>query len=221
VLGDADVLVVSLPLTNETRGRIGARELSLMKPDAILILISRAAIVDEDALYEHLRSTPSFSAGIDAWWQEPRGQGTFAPRRPFLDLPNVVGSPHNSAITGGSLAAAARYAAANVARFLRSEPVHHLVDRTGYPATATSRKGRRSCDNRTGGKPVHTKLLYDKDPRTVAAVFDSDDEAFDGLVSAARERALKGAGLTGIGGFRSATSTPTPASTARSRSTSR
>jgi uncharacterized protein len=51
---------------------------------------------------------------------------------------------------------------------------------------------------------MRTKLLYDKDPRTVAAVFDTDDEAADGLVSAAREHALHAASVTGIGGFRSA-----------------
>jgi uncharacterized protein len=51
---------------------------------------------------------------------------------------------------------------------------------------------------------MRTKLLDDKDPQTVAAVFDTDDEAFDGLVGAAREHALQAASLTGIGGFRSA-----------------
>ena len=132
VLTTADVLVVSLPLTRATRGLIGQRELGLMKPDAILVNVARAAIVDEDALYEHLRRNPSFSAGIDAWWQEPRGRGAFVTRRPFLDLPNVLGSPHSSAITADSLAAAARQAADNVARHLRGDPAHHLVDRSDY-----------------------------------------------------------------------------------------
>jgi predicted DNA-binding protein with PD1-like motif len=50
---------------------------------------------------------------------------------------------------------------------------------------------------------MQTKLLYDKDPRTVAAVFDTGDEAADGLASAAREHALQAASLTGIGGFSS------------------
>jgi phosphoglycerate dehydrogenase-like enzyme len=94
--------------------------------------VARAAIVDEDALYEHLRRNPSFSAGIDAWWQEPHRTGAFATRRPFLELPNVLGSPHNSGITPGSLAAAARTAAANVARHLRGERAQHLVDRRDY-----------------------------------------------------------------------------------------
>jgi glycerate dehydrogenase len=132
LLGSADILVVSIPLTRATRGLIGRRELSLMQPDAILVNVARAAIVDEDALYEHLQDNPAFSAGIDAWWQEPHGSGSFATRQPFLDLPNVLGSPHNSAITADSLAAAAREAAANVARHLRGEPARHLVDRSDY-----------------------------------------------------------------------------------------
>jgi phosphoglycerate dehydrogenase-like enzyme len=132
LLEAADVVVISLPLTRTTRGLIGRRELGRMKRDAILVNVARAAIVDEDALYEHLRANPSFSAGIDTWWQEPREGGTFTTRHPFLDLPNVIGSPHNSALTPGALAAAARYAADNIARYLRGEPVEHLIDRSEY-----------------------------------------------------------------------------------------
>jgi phosphoglycerate dehydrogenase-like enzyme len=131
VLSAADVLVVSLPLTRATRGLIGRHELSLMKPDAILVNVARAAILDEDALYEHLERTPTFSAGIDAWWQEPH-HGGFATRRPFFDLPNLLGSPHNSGITAGSLVEAARQAARNIARHLRGEPTQHLVHRRDY-----------------------------------------------------------------------------------------
>lgn len=134
VLGAADILVVSMPLTRTTHGLVGRRELSLMKPDAILVNLARAAIIDEDALYAHLERNPAFSAGIDAWWQEPRGQGAFATRRPFLSLPNVIGSPHNSAIVAGSLTEAAARAADNVARHLRAEPVRNLVDRSDYVA---------------------------------------------------------------------------------------
>jgi phosphoglycerate dehydrogenase-like enzyme len=134
LLGEADIVVVSLPLTRATDGLIGRRELSRMKPDAILVNVARAAIIDEDALYEHLESNPSFSAGIDAWWQEPRGQGAFATRRPFLELPNVIGSPHNSAIVAGSLTESAARAAENVVRHLRGEPVRNLVDRSDYLA---------------------------------------------------------------------------------------
>jgi phosphoglycerate dehydrogenase-like enzyme len=134
LLREADIVLVSLPLTRATDGLIGRRELSLMKPDAILVNVARAAIIDEDALYEHLESNLSFSAGIDAWWQEPRGQGAFATRRPFLELPNVTGSPHNSAMVAGSLTESAARAADNVARHLRGEPVRNLVARSDYLA---------------------------------------------------------------------------------------
>ena len=136
LLAVADAIVITLPLTRSTRGLIGRRELELMKPEAILVNPARGAIVDEDALYEHLRGHPSFSAGIDAWWQEPRRHGSFATRRPFFELPNLLGSPHNSAITRGSLAAAAATAAENVRDFLRGEAPRHLVDRREYAAQA-------------------------------------------------------------------------------------
>jgi phosphoglycerate dehydrogenase-like enzyme len=132
LLSSADILVVSLPLTRATDGLIGRRELALMKPEAILVNVARAAIIEEDALYEHLERTPSFSAGIDAWWQEPWGRGSFATRRPFLTLPNVIGSPHNSAVVAGSFIQAAGRAAANVARHLRGEPARNLVDPSDY-----------------------------------------------------------------------------------------
>jgi phosphoglycerate dehydrogenase-like enzyme len=135
VLAAADVLVVALPLTTATRGLIGARELALMKDTAIIVVVSRAAIVDERALYEHLRGHPAFGAGIDAWWHEPgtAGPGSgFSTAYPFLDLPNVIGSPHNSGVVPGVLPSAARQAAMNVRRYLRGEAVTGVVRRADY-----------------------------------------------------------------------------------------
>jgi phosphoglycerate dehydrogenase-like enzyme len=132
VLTAADVLVVSAPLTNRTRGLIGARELALMKPTAILVNVARGAIIDEQALYDHLRAHPDFCAGIDAWWQEPRGGKPFSTAYPFFGLPNVLGSPHNSGVVAGVLPAAAAMAAANVKRHLRGEPVTGVMRREDY-----------------------------------------------------------------------------------------
>jgi phosphoglycerate dehydrogenase-like enzyme len=148
-LEGADILVISLPLTIATRGLIAERELSLMKQDGILVNVGRAAIVDEDALYGYLKSHPNFRAGIDVWWDEPRPGERFAPRLPFLELPNVLGSPHNSTITKTALADSAREAAANVVRALRGEPVQHVVDRNEYVD-----RGSRPSAARRGDRPT-------------------------------------------------------------------
>jgi phosphoglycerate dehydrogenase-like enzyme len=132
VLADADVLVIALPLTRTTRGLIGARELGLMKPAAILVNVGRAAIVDERALYEHLRDQPEFCAGLDAWWREPGPGKEFSTGYPFFDLPNLIGSPHNSGVTDGALQVGAVKAAENVRRFLKGEAVTGLVRREDY-----------------------------------------------------------------------------------------
>ncbi|HET9895736.1 MAG TPA: 2-hydroxyacid dehydrogenase [Streptosporangiaceae bacterium] len=132
VLAAADVLVISLPMTKATRGLIGARELALMKPQAIIVNVARGAIIDEHALYEHLARNRCFGAGIDAWWHEPRPDAGFSTSYPFFSLPNFIGSPHNSGIAPGTLARASRKAAENALRYLRGEPVTGVMRREDY-----------------------------------------------------------------------------------------
>ena len=88
--------------------------------------------LDEQALYAHLAANPRFSAAIDAWWDEPRGGGQFHTNYPFFELPNVLGSPHNSGDVPGIEEFAARRAAENVRRFLRGEPVSGVARRADY-----------------------------------------------------------------------------------------
>ena len=132
VLAAADVLVISLPLTLATRGLIGQRELALLKPTAIVVNVARGAIIDQGALYQYLRAHPQAGAGIDTWWSEPTGDAPFRTDYPFLELPNVIGSPHNSSIVEGTMLSAARLAAENVRRYLRGEAIKGVVNRADY-----------------------------------------------------------------------------------------
>ncbi len=132
VLRACDVVVLCLPLTRATRGLIGKEELAWMKPDAILVNVARGAILDEEALYTHLKDHPTFLAGIDTWWEEPLRGGTFRIGYPFLELPNVLGSPHNSALVSHVISDAARQAAENVKHFLKGEKVIGIVRREDY-----------------------------------------------------------------------------------------
>jgi glycerate dehydrogenase len=133
LLRRCDGLVISAPLTPETRGRIGRDELETMTADAFLINVSRGEIVDQRALYEHLESNPAFQAGLESWWVEPVRHGEFTVEYPFLELPNVIGCPHNSAMVPGVRTRGIRHATANVRGAIESGTLGNVVDRErGY-----------------------------------------------------------------------------------------
>lgn len=100
LLPEAQVLVITLPLTEETRGVIGADELAALPPRAVLVNIGRGPIVDERALYEALRDNVLGAAGLDVWYRYPKTddqQSDCPPSEyPFHELDNVVMSPHRA-----------------------------------------------------------------------------------------------------------------------------
>jgi len=94
LLRQADLVSIHCPLTEKTRGLIGARQLALMKPDAYLLNTARGGIVDEDALYEALKNRRIAGAALDCFAQEP----VTSPHR-FGELDNVLLAPHSIAWT--------------------------------------------------------------------------------------------------------------------------
>jgi phosphoglycerate dehydrogenase-like enzyme len=128
VLQRSDYLLVSMPATPDTIGCINRRRLGLMKSTAFLINVSRAEIVDEDALYEALAQRSIAGAALDVWYRYPRQPGPTAPATlPFYELPNVLMTPHVSGWTDGMLEARAKLIAENIRRVANGETRLNLV----------------------------------------------------------------------------------------------
>jgi phosphoglycerate dehydrogenase-like enzyme len=89
LLEQADVVSLHAPVTRETTGMIGARELALLGGEGYLVNTARAALVDEGALVEALREGAIAGAALDVFWKEP-----IPPGHPLFDLGNVVLTPH-------------------------------------------------------------------------------------------------------------------------------
>jgi phosphoglycerate dehydrogenase-like enzyme len=128
LLGRSDVVVICAPLTAETRGLIGARELALMKPSAYLINVGRGASVDEAALARALAERRIAGAAVDVFAQEPPPAGN-----PLYAVEDVIVSPHVSGFLPSYDDRCADLFAENLRRYLAGEPLLNLVDRArGY-----------------------------------------------------------------------------------------
>lgn len=123
ILADAQLVVLTLPYTHLTHELIGARELAMLRPDAILVNVARGEIIDQKALYDHLRAHPACKAGLESWWVEPLRHGRFELAFPLLTLPNLLASPHNSFNVPEWPRLSLEGAFANAGRFLRGEAI--------------------------------------------------------------------------------------------------
>ena len=128
----ADAIIECRPLPRETRATLDRSVLERMKPDAVLVNVGRAGTVHEADLFAHLSTHPLFRAALDVWWQEDFERGTVGSAFPFVELPNVIGTPHVAAIGSAALRRSTERAVANVARFFRGEPPRHVADRRDY-----------------------------------------------------------------------------------------
>ena len=123
-----DHVVVTAPLTPETRGMIGTREFAAMKPGAVIVNVGRGAVIDEAAMIRALAEKRILGAALDVFATEPLPQG-----HPFFQLENVLLSPHSTDHTRDWLERAMRFFLAQYERFAKGEPLHNVVDkRRGY-----------------------------------------------------------------------------------------
>jgi len=128
-LASADAVVVSLPLTDTTRGLVDAQALSAMRSDSCLINVGRGAVIDEQALYNALVSRQIGGAVIDTWYQYPTPtQSECAPSQfDFAALDNVQMTPHMSGWTEGTVRRRQNTLADNIGRLSRGEPLIQVL----------------------------------------------------------------------------------------------
>jgi phosphoglycerate dehydrogenase-like enzyme len=125
LLPQADAVVVTLPLTEETRGLIDRGRIAAMKPGAIFVNVGRGAVVDEVALAEALASGRLAGAALDVFTEEP-----LPPESPFWSLENVIVSPHTAALSIHENERIVEVFAENLRRYLAGE---ELVSRVRLP----------------------------------------------------------------------------------------
>ncbi|MGW1712258.1 2-hydroxyacid dehydrogenase [Streptomyces sp. NPDC002156] len=118
LLAESDVVSLHVPLTEETRHLISARELAAMKPTATLVSTARGGVVDEDALLHAVREGRLHSAGLDVFEREPMG----AELSPLVAEPHVITLPHIGSATEAARAAMVDLAVDNVLDVLAGRP---------------------------------------------------------------------------------------------------
>ena len=126
LLPQADIVVLIVPLTAETRGLIGANELALMKPGALLVNAARGPVVDTDALV-HALNELRVRAVVDVTDPEPLPEG-----HPLWSAPNCMITPHIGGSTPEFIYRAFGFAAQQVRRFIAGEPLKNIVTDAGY-----------------------------------------------------------------------------------------
>jgi len=125
---ECDFLVLTVPLTPETRGLVNEKVFESMKDTAYLIDVSRGGVVDQGALVEALREGTIAGAALDVYPVEPLPESS-----PLWELPNVILSPHVAGTSGQYLERAADLFAENLRRYVANEPLLNRYDsKRGY-----------------------------------------------------------------------------------------
>jgi phosphoglycerate dehydrogenase-like enzyme len=126
LIPQADIVVLIVPLTDETRGLFGERQMILMKPGALLVNAARGPVVVTDALVKALQER-RIQAAVDVTDPEPLPEN-----HPLWSAPNCLITPHIGGSTPEFIFRAFRFAAQQVRRFEAGEPLENVVTEAGY-----------------------------------------------------------------------------------------
>ncbi len=133
LLAESDIVSIHTPLTDETKGMIGEREIGLMREGAIIINTARAGILDDLAVAEALKACKLSAAGIDDL-DTRVVDGVLFGDSPLVDCDNVVFTIHQAGTTVEARARANKQWVENVNRFLDGEKPHYLVNGVWPPS---------------------------------------------------------------------------------------
>jgi phosphoglycerate dehydrogenase-like enzyme len=128
LLAESDYITVTLPMTQETRGFIGRKEIAAMRSNAYIVNVGRGEVIDQEALIEALRDHRIAGAGLDVFEREP-----LEAESGLWELDNVILTPHISGGFKNYFGVCCELFAANLQRFRAGQPLFNRVDRSiGY-----------------------------------------------------------------------------------------
>ena len=125
----AEVIVVSLPLTEDTTGLVNNKAFTAMRPDCLLINVGRGAVIDEEALFTALQQKKIGGAVIDTWYIYPHGKNdpTYPGNLPFHTLDNIIITPHMSGWTWGTIHRRQEVMAENIRRLAAEDTLLNVI----------------------------------------------------------------------------------------------
>ena len=130
LLGQVDIVILAVPLTELTRNILDARAIARLRPGAILINVARGKLVVEDALVEALESGHLWGAGVDVTASEP-----LPPNSRLWEQQNVIITPHVGGQSARRIDQMTDFFVDNLARYLADRPLRNFVDKQlGFPA---------------------------------------------------------------------------------------
>ena len=140
LLRESDVVILCVPLNEQTTAMMGREELAMLKPTSLLVNVARGPVVDEAALVDALRDAALSGAGLDVTEVEPLAEDS-----PLWSMPNVIITPHVGAQSARRISDTTDFACENLRRYLNGASLLNEVDKQlGFPVRVAGDYARQS-----------------------------------------------------------------------------